>query len=65
MTECSICRLNLDEIETGIVFRDTPDQDRIPGQGDNLIEGTLCGRIRTTAKMIDLQADPLATDSLL
>jgi hypothetical protein len=60
MTACSTRRIHFDETETGIVFRGTPGQDRIPGQPGTVTEGTICGKVQSAAKITDLQAGPLS-----
>ena len=59
MTACSTRRIHFDETETGIVFRGTPGQDRIPGQSGTVAEGTICGKVQSDSKITDLQAGPL------
>jgi len=59
MTACSTRRIHFDETETGIVFRGTPGQDRIPGQSGTVTEGTICGKIEFGSTITNLQAGPL------
>lgn len=60
MTSCSTRRIHFDETESGIVFRGTPGQDRIPGQSGTVPEGAICGQVRSASKITDLQAGPLS-----
>lgn len=44
-TACSTRPVTFDETATGIVFRGTPGQDRMPGQADSITEETICGQV--------------------
>jgi hypothetical protein len=59
MTGCSTRRINFDDTAAGIVFRGTPGQDRIPGQNDFVLEGTVCGQIENVPRITELKSGPL------
>jgi hypothetical protein len=58
-TACSTRALNFEDSESGIVFRGTPGQDRIPGQGENIVEGAICGKVDVASRITDLGSGPM------
>lgn len=60
MTACSTRRINFVEMDSGIVFRGNPNEDRMPGQSSsNVAEGTLCGQIDSANQISKLKSGSL------